>query len=61
MTITVEKKIERPEANVTVREFDANLIKDVREKVGVIQAIIVARWLTKCSVKTAKDFVVGLE
>lgn len=61
MSINVmAKPDDKPEQDFTIMWCDAELIKEIAAKVGPIQAMKVTRWLTKCSLRTAKDFVDGL-
>ncbi len=56
--ITVKPKPEdKPEPDFQIEARDADLIQEIKTKVGGLQAVIVTRWLTKCGLRTAHDFV----
>lgn len=57
MSIHVIKEIVTEEPKVYVTEFDAKLIKRIRDSVGNVEAVCVTRWLTKASLRTCKNFV----
>jgi len=60
MAITIEKTIHQPEADFVIKEHEAATIKRIADKVGKIEAIVVTRWKTGCSLLTAKNFVEGM-
>lgn len=47
--------------NVTIHENDLKLIKDIRDKIGLVQAIKVFRWMAQCSLIDAKNYVEGMD
>lgn len=60
MTITIKQSPKPDDKPIEVYSNDAALIKDIRDKCGLLSAIRVTRWLTKGDLKVCKDFVESL-
>ena len=45
-----------PEIDVEIYEYEMELIKKIRHQIGLIAAIQVLRWRTKCGLRQAKEF-----
>lgn len=58
MSIKVLPPTSRPPMEISIAPpHEALLIKEIAEKVGMISAMRVLRWLTNCSLASAKEFV----
>jgi ribosomal protein L7/L12 len=61
VTVIPTAKLNEPVRHVNLLDTDVAMLKDIRDKVGLIQAIKVCRLLIKdCGLKDAMDYVRGL-
>lgn len=47
--------------NVTLHENDLKLVKEIRDKIGLVQSIKVFRLMAGCSLVDAKNYVEGID
>jgi len=51
------RPVETAEPEMHIEAKDADLIREILQKVGAIQAMQVTRWLCGCSLGTSKKFI----
>lgn len=57
MPITIKPEVKFEDENIAIDFSDAELIRRIKYGMSSLDAIRVTRWLTKCRLTTAKNFV----
>lgn len=61
MPITIKPEVKFEDEDIVIEHHDAELIRNIKYRMTSLDAIRVTRWLTKCRLTTAKNFVDKLE
>lgn len=61
MGILIVKDDPKPETDYKISQYDAELIENIKKRLGPIAAMRVVRWATGCSLLDAKRFVEGVK